>query len=109
AKQLADRASYRLVTTGNPPEIALIISLNVRNKPLIEILRDIGLQLGGRAQLKVDATQRVIEISYSNVQVDPLAADKVPLRKFNDGGPVIAETMDAGRVANDEVKVDDAL
>lgn len=69
-KQLADRASYNFVTSGNPPEIPLIISLNTRNQPVIETLRDIGLQLGGRGELRVDPNLRVIELSYGNVQVE---------------------------------------
>lgn len=68
-KQLADRASYRLEVTGNSPELPLIVSLNARNQPVIETLRDIGLQLGGRAELRVDANLKVIEVSYGNVQV----------------------------------------
>lgn len=69
-KQLADRASYRFITTGNPPAIQIIVNINVRNQPVIETLRDVGLQLGSRAELKVDANQKVIELSYGTVQVD---------------------------------------
>jgi defect in organelle trafficking protein DotD len=70
AKQLADRASYQLKVTGNTPEVPVIVSLNVRNQPVIEILRDLGLQLGGRAELKVDANLKVVELSYGNVQTN---------------------------------------
>lgn len=70
AKQLADRASYELKTTGNMPETPIIVSLNVRNQPVIESLRDLGLQLGGRATLKVDANQKVVELSYGNIQTE---------------------------------------
>ena len=69
-KQLADRASYRMVITGNSPELALIITINTRNQPLIETLRDIGLQLGTRAALRVDSNQKIIEINYGSVQVN---------------------------------------
>jgi hypothetical protein len=40
----------------------------VRNQPVIETLRDVGLQLGGRAELKVDANLKIVELSYGNVQ-----------------------------------------
>lgn len=69
-RQLADRASYRVIETGNAPETPLIVSVNVRNQPVIETLRDVGLQLGNRAQVRVDANQKVIELSYANVQLD---------------------------------------
>lgn len=69
-KQLADRASYELKVTGNSPETPVIVSINVRNQPVIESLRDIGLQLGGRAALKVDASLKIVELSYGNVQTE---------------------------------------
>lgn len=71
-KQLADRASYRFVTTGNTPAVQIIVNINVRNQPVIETLRDVGLQLGSRAELKVDANQKVVELSYGSVQTDDL-------------------------------------
>jgi len=70
AKKLADRASYQFMQTGNPPETPVIVSINVRNQPVIETMRDLGLQLGKRAQLKVDPNKKVVELSYGNVQVD---------------------------------------
>jgi defect-in-organelle-trafficking protein DotD len=72
AKTLADRASYRFIVTGNKPETALIVTINTRNQPLIETLRDLGLQLGGRGNIKVDSEQRVIELSYEVVQIENL-------------------------------------
>ncbi len=69
-KMLADRASYRFLVTGNKPENALIVTVNVRNQPVIETLRDVGLQMGTRAQVKVDAAQQVIELNYGQVQID---------------------------------------
>lgn len=72
AQQLADRASYKLVTTGNPPETPVIVNVNVRNQPVIEVLRDVGLQLGSRATLKVDANNKAVELSYGNVQTPAL-------------------------------------
>ncbi len=69
-KMLAERASYRFLVTGNAPENALIVTINVRNQPVIETLRDVGLQMGTRAQVKVDAAQKVIELNYAQVQIE---------------------------------------
>ncbi len=69
-KTLADRASYRLLITGNPPESGIIVTLKARNQPVIEALRDVGLQMGTRAQLNVDATQKTVELSYEVVQIE---------------------------------------
>lgn len=70
AKQLADRASYVLKVTGNVPETPVIVSLNVRNQPVIETMRDLGLQLGGRAELKVDANLKAVELHYAGIQTN---------------------------------------
>ncbi|MEM9468871.1 MAG: DotD/TraH family lipoprotein [Pseudomonadota bacterium] len=66
-KLLADRASYSFLTIGNAPPVPLIVDINVRNRPVIEILRDVGLQLGKRADIKVDATSEIIELHYSPI------------------------------------------
>lgn len=64
-KALADRASYNFQTVGTAPPIALVINLDVENKPLVEVLRDIGLQLGMRADIAIDTDHRMIEIHYA--------------------------------------------
>lgn len=86
AKQLADRASYRFDVTGNVPETPVIVSMNVRNQPVIEGLRDLGLQLGGRAELKVDANLHRIELHYAGVQTtDDLPFDDEEPKEFSKG------------------------
>jgi defect-in-organelle-trafficking protein DotD len=70
-KTLADRAGYSFVTAGSPPPVPLVVSIDVENKPVIDVLRDIGLQLGTHADVRVDSTQRVVEITYPpNAGVD---------------------------------------
>ncbi|MCC6597867.1 MAG: DotD/TraH family lipoprotein [Alphaproteobacteria bacterium] len=63
-KTLADRAGYKFMVVGNAPPVPVIVSLDVENKPVIEILRDIGLQIGMRGDIKVDSSQRLVEIHY---------------------------------------------
>ncbi len=63
-KTLADRASYQFVTVGNPPPVPIVVSVDVQNTPVIEVLRSIGLQLGQRADIKVDSAGRIVEIHY---------------------------------------------
>ena len=64
-QMLAERASYNFLTVGVPPSIPTIVSIDVENKPVIEVLRDIGLQLGIRADIRVDANSKVVEMHYS--------------------------------------------
>ncbi|HTK83903.1 MAG TPA: DotD/TraH family lipoprotein [Patescibacteria group bacterium] len=64
-RMLADRASYVFQTLGDPPPVAAVVSLNVENKPVIEVLRDIGLQMGMRGDVRVDAQRKIVEIHYA--------------------------------------------
>ncbi len=64
-KTLADRASYGFQTVGNPPSIALVVSVDAENRPIIDILRDIGLQLGMRGDVRVDGGRRMVEMHYA--------------------------------------------
>lgn len=64
-KILADRASYNFVTVGVKPSVPVVVSIDAENKPVIEVLRDVGLQLGLRADVRVDADQQIVEIHYA--------------------------------------------
>lgn len=66
-KKLADRASYTFVAVGDKPPVPVTVSIDVENQPVIDILRDVGLQLGMRADVKVDSTRRMIELHYAPV------------------------------------------
>ena len=65
AKTLADRAGYGFTVVGHQPPIAVVVSVDAENRPVIDILRDIGLQLGMRADVRVDGTQRMVEVHYA--------------------------------------------
>lgn len=69
-KRLADRASYSFMVSGKKPEVPIITNINVRSEPVVEVLRDIGLQMNDRGTLKVDANRKVIEINYAYVSED---------------------------------------
>lgn len=66
-KKLADRASYTYIAVGDKPPSPLVVSIDVENKPVIDILRDAGLQLGVRGDVKVDSTRRMVELHYAPV------------------------------------------
>ena len=65
--KLANRASYDFVTFGDAPPIPLVVDVNAQDRPVIEVLRDIGLQLGVRADIKIDPERRVVELHYAPV------------------------------------------
>ena len=64
-KMLADRAGYSFMTVGNPPPTAVVVSVDADNQPVIDVLRDIGLQLGLRADVRVDGAARQVEVHYA--------------------------------------------
>ncbi len=66
-QSLANRAGYSAGVVGTSPPVPIIISLDVQNKPVIEALRDVGLQMGVRADITVDSARRVVEIHYPPV------------------------------------------
>ncbi len=66
-RKLADRSSYNFIALGNRPPVPLVVNVDVQNEPVIEILRDIGLQLGVRADVRVDSERKIIELHYAPV------------------------------------------
>lgn len=65
ARKLADRAGYMFQTIGASPAVPVVVSIDVENKPVIDVLRSVGLQLGTRADVKVDGARHVVEIHYA--------------------------------------------
>ena len=68
---LTAQTGYSYQTFGAQPPVPLVIALKTTNRPAIEVFRDIGLQLGGRATLKVDANRRVVELYYAPIGSSP--------------------------------------
>ena len=66
-KKLADRASYSFIVVGDRPPVPVVINIDAENKPVIEVLRSAGLQLGVRGDVKVDSTRRIVELHYAPV------------------------------------------
>lgn len=64
-QDIASRAGYTFRTVGDQPPAPILITLDVYNQPMIEVLRSIGLQMGSRADLKLDANRRAVEIIYA--------------------------------------------
>lgn len=64
ARDMAGRAGYQFRTVGNAPVTPIVVTISAYNTPIVEVLRDIGLQMGTRADLRVDANTRLVEIVY---------------------------------------------
>jgi len=64
---LASRAGLRFRTKGNPPPVPLTVVVDAYQQPLVEVLRDMGLQAGQRADITVDGQKGFVEIRYAPV------------------------------------------
>jgi len=64
-EELTRKAGYNYGLLGSRPPIPVTISIRAVNQPLINVFRDIGMQMGARGDLKVDANMRTIEIQYA--------------------------------------------
>ncbi|MBG78155.1 MAG: hypothetical protein CL570_03895 [Alphaproteobacteria bacterium] len=62
---LANRSSYSFIVLGSPPPVPIVVSLDVENMPVVDVLRDIGLQMGVRADIRVDGRNKTVEIQYA--------------------------------------------
>ena len=69
-QRLADRAGYEMQVNGDMQPAPVIVTLNVTQKMVIDVLRDVGLQAGQRADVVVDPERRIVELNYAPVSGD---------------------------------------
>lgn len=66
-KKIADRAMYGFVEVGQEYHMPILVQVDEIGTPLIDILKNIGLQAGARANIIVDVENRNIEVHYVEV------------------------------------------
>lgn len=64
-KALAERAGYRFHVKGNIPPVPLVVNVDAYQKPVLHVLRNVGLQAGHRADIAIDGANGVIELRYA--------------------------------------------
>lgn len=67
AQRLADRAGYTFSVHGDTPPAPVVVSVQAKQKSVVEVLRDLGLQAGLRANVVVDPEQQIVELHYAPV------------------------------------------
>ncbi|MCW8408699.1 type IVB secretion system lipoprotein DotD [Legionella sp. PATHC035] len=65
--RIAKSAHFRLRVLGKAPSIPVLISLNVKDQSLAEILRDIDYQAGQKANIHVYPNSQVVELRYAKI------------------------------------------
>ena len=67
SSRIAKAAHFRLRVLGKEPAIPVLISLDVQDESLAEILRDIDYQAGKRAYIHVYPNSQVVELRYAKI------------------------------------------
>ena len=65
--RIAKAAHFRLRVLGKAPSVPVLISLNVEDESLAEILRNIDYQAGKRAYIHVYPNSQVVELRYAKI------------------------------------------
>ena len=66
-KDLSKANHWKLVVLGKRPPIPVLITLTAVNEPTVYVLRDIDLQAGSKANLRVNVKKRLLELRYKRV------------------------------------------
>ncbi len=65
--RIAKAAHFRLRVLGKAPAVPVLISLNIEDESLAEILRDIDYQAGIKATIHVYPNSQVVELRYAKI------------------------------------------
>ena len=66
-RRLAEAADYRIRVLGKEPPIPVLVSVDVKDQSLAEILRNIDYQAGEKASIHVYPNNQVIELRYAKL------------------------------------------
>ena len=66
-KQIANAAGYRLVVSGNPPAIPIVVLIRAQERGNAEIVQDAALQAGEHATVKTSYPLRTIYLTYHGI------------------------------------------
>lgn len=68
-RQLARQAGYTFKLAGRPPVIPVLVQLPDQPASISDLLRNVGLQAGSRADVFVYPGQRIVELRYSDAGI----------------------------------------
>lgn len=64
-KTMAERVNYEFRVIGKPTPTPIIVTVDAKQQPFVDVLRNIGLQAAGRADLVLDSRSKVVEVRYA--------------------------------------------
>jgi len=65
--RVAKAAHYRIRVLGKEPAVPILISLDINDQSLAEILRNIDYQAGAKASIHVYPNSQVVELRYAKI------------------------------------------
>ena len=65
--RVADAAHFHIRVLGKRPALPVLVSLDVKDQSLAEILRDIDYQAGDKASIHVYPNSQVVELRYAKI------------------------------------------
>ena len=63
-KDLTKKVNYKLHILGHPPNMPIVVNVYEKNTSVGEVIRNIGLQCGDKAQVVVLPHQQTVELRY---------------------------------------------
>jgi len=67
-KTIANKAEYGYLEMGVKTSSPVLVQVDAVREPLVNILRDVGMQAGSRAGVVLDIDNRNIEVHYGNIK-----------------------------------------
>lgn len=64
-KVMAERVNYQFRVIGKSPATPVVVTIDARQQPFVDVMRNIGLQGAGRADLVLDSQNKVVEVRYA--------------------------------------------
>jgi hypothetical protein len=62
---LAERVNYQFRVIGKAPVTPVVVTVDAKQQPFVDVMRNIGLQGAGRADLVLDSRNKVVEVRYA--------------------------------------------
>ena len=64
-KAMAQRVNYEFRVIGKAPIVPIVVTVDAQQQPFVDVMRSVGLQAAGRADLVLDSQNKVIEARYA--------------------------------------------
>lgn len=64
-KVMAERVGYSYRVIGKAPPVPIVVTVDAHQQPYVDVMRSVGLQASGRADLVLDSQRKVVEVRYA--------------------------------------------